>query len=381
MIKRHTLLNLIGKTSKSLLLIGPRQVGKSTLVGSFSPELTINLANERELFQFSTNPGELMDRLERHRPKSVFIDEVQRLPSVLNNVQVILDQNKAIRFFLTGSSARKLRRGQANLLPGRVIAVEIGPLTAADFDYRMDEKKALAIGTLPGIYTETNSFDQEQLLTSYAATYLREEIQAEALARNLEGFSRLLLVSAAHAINFIDYTKFANEAGINRMTAMRYLEVMEDTLLIHRVYPFAKSGKTRLIQHPRLFFFDNGVLNALLGGFAVTTDRMGKLFENLMFSQIFFGAKHAGLPVEISTFRTEHGSEVDFVVRLAGTIWAVEAKASKNVGPDDLRGLRSFREFFGKSCRCAVAYLGSVEKSIDGVVVLPWQSLLREMGL
>jgi predicted AAA+ superfamily ATPase len=380
MIKRN-ILDLIENSKKSILLLGPRQTGKSTLLRGMAPDLVVDLADEREYLRFARNPGELFQRLEAEKPRTVFVDEVQRIPSLLNSVQSIIDTNRNIRFLLSGSSARKLVRGQANLLPGRVIALRMGPLISSELDYRMNQTQALGTGTLPGIYLEESETDRLAILDSYSATYVKEEVQAEALTRNLEGFSRFLFVAASRVTDFLDYTKLANTSSISRQSAIRFFEILEETLIVHRCEPFAKSGKRRLIQHPRYFFFDNGVLNGLLGSYQVSEDRAGLLFENLMHSQLLHGANAGGKRLRISTYRTEHGAEVDFICELDGDVWAIEAKASRNVGREDLKGFRSFSEFYKKPHRKVVAYMGSVKTTLDGVDILPWQDLLKSMGL
>jgi predicted AAA+ superfamily ATPase len=362
-------------------LLGPRQTGKSTLLSKLNPELVINLADEREFLSFASNPGEIFTRIEARRPRTILIDEVQRIPSLLNSIQSIIDNDKSMRFFLSGSSARKLARGQANLLPGRIISLKLGPLVASEVDYQLNEKRALGTGTLPGIYLDDSESDRLAVLDSYAATYVREEVQAEALTRNLEGFSRFLFVAASRATDFLDYTKLANTSAITRQSAIRFFEILEETLIIHRCDAFAKSSKRRLVQHPRYFFFDNGVLNALLGNYTVSEDRAGMLFENLVYTQLFNSANSLGKRQRITNYRTEHGAEVDFVCELDGDIWAIEAKASKNVGRDDLSGLKSFADFYKKPHRAVVAYMGSHAKKIDGIDVLPWQELLKAMAL
>lgn len=183
--------------TKSLLLLGPRQTGKSTLMQGLAPDLAVNLFHEPTFLEFARNPLELEERLAAvaptRRPARIFIDEIQRLPSLLNTIQVLLDESaKRYRFLLTGSSARKLRRGNANLLPGRVHTYHLGPITAGELGYRIDTRAALAVGTLPGILSETSRPDQEKTLRSYGATYLKEEVQAESLSRNLEGFARFI---------------------------------------------------------------------------------------------------------------------------------------------------------------------------------------------
>ena len=254
-IKRN-ILNIIKNSKKSILLLGPRQTGKSTLLRGLAPDLVIDLADEREYLRFARNPDEVFQRLEASKPRIVFIDEVQRIPSLLNSIQSIIDTNRNIRFLLSGSSARKLARGQANLLPGRVIALRMGPLIASELEYQMNQTQALGTGTLPGIFLDDSEMERLAVLDSYAATYVKEEVQAEALTRNLEGFSRFLFVAASRATDFLDYTKLANTSSISRQSAIRFFEILEETLIAHRCEPFTKSGKRRLIQHPRYFFFD-----------------------------------------------------------------------------------------------------------------------------
>ena len=190
---------------RSFLLLGPRQTGKSTLIRSLAPELEINLADEETYVAFLRDPGLLKQRI--RDAATVFIDEVQRIPSLLNTVQYLLDQERPPKFFMTGSSARKLKRGKANLLPGRIFTYELGPLSLAELGDRFNVRRALRQGLLPGIYLEKDSETWSKLLRSYAVTYLKEEIQAEALTRNLEGFSRFFDVVCSRSGDFIDFTK------------------------------------------------------------------------------------------------------------------------------------------------------------------------------
>ena len=379
---RRGLASLLKRSKKSILLLGPRQTGKSTLIRSLEPDLAINLADESMYLAFARNPDELRQRLAANRVNTVFIDEVQRLPSLLNTIQAIIDEGRPpIQFYLTGSSARKLRRGHANLLPGRIHTYQLGPLVTSELAYRLDTRQALETGTLPGIWTEPQAQERRKTLQSYAATYLKEEIQAEALTRNLEGFSRFLFVLAAEAGKFLDLSKLASAAGIPRQSAFRYFEILEDTLIVRRCDAFRKSERRRLIQSPRFFFFDTGVLNGLLNNFTASGDRVGALFEHLVFNQLIHGAAAKDLDLRISSYRTEHGAEVDFIIELKKEVIAIEAKASANIGPSDLRGLRSFAEYAGKKHRTCIAYLGSARKILDGVELLPWQLLLMDLGL
>ncbi len=379
MLKR-TVTAFLEKSKKSVLLIGPRQTGKSTLIHGLQPDLEINFAHEPTYLQFARNSSELEERLAAGSYKTVFIDEVQRLPSLLNTIQSILDdKKKSFRFFLTGSSMRKLVRGKANLLPGRIHTYHLSPLTYLEIGESIRLQDALATGTLPGVWVEKDKQEKIKTLKSYASTYLKEEIQAEALSRSIEGFSRFIFVAAAWAGKFLDFSKLASEAQVSRQSAIRYFEILEDTLIVRRCSAFSKSSWRRLVQAPRYFFFDTGVLNGLLENFGVSQDRIGPLFEHFIFNQIQDIAGSLDKSLKISSYRTEHGAEVDFIVEYEGELTALEAKASKNVGPSDLRGFKSFAEYYPKKHRAMIVYLGESAKVIGGVRIVPWQRLFHEL--
>lgn len=372
---------IITESKKSILLLGPRQTGKSTLIASLKPDLSINLARESTFLEFAADPTLLDTQIKALKPKSIFIDEVQRLPSLLNTTQALLDESRgALRFYLTGSSARKLRRGRANLLPGRVITLELGPLLESELGDTFDLSTSLSVGTLPGIITDENTTERERVLTSYAGTYLKEEIQAEALTRDLEGFARFLRYCAAASGQYLDMTRLATEAQIKRASAIRFFEILEDTLLAFRCDAFAKSERRRLIQHPRFFLFDNGVLNGVLGNFRVSADRKGMLFEHFVITQVYHAAKALGGNIRLSNYRTEHGAEVDLIIERAdGETIAVECKSGNTVGSTDLEGFKSFASFFKKPHRKIVIYGGTTPRRIDEVDVLPCQMGIREI--
>ncbi|MGE4233370.1 MAG: ATP-binding protein [Bacteriovoracia bacterium] len=360
---------LLLKSKKSFFLLGPRQTGKSTLVRSLSPELEINLSDEETFVQFLKDPGLLKNTVRNN--KTVFIDEIQRIPSLLNTIQFLLDKDKQLRFYITGSSARKLRRGQANLLPGRTFTYELGPLSPSELSDQFDLNLALSKGMLPEIYLEKDDHTWQKLLRSYSITYLKEEIQAEALTRNLEGFSRFFEVAASRSGDFIDFSKYAAQAYIERTSAKRYFEILSDTLVVEPLEAFTKSSKRRLIQHPKYYFFDVGVLNGILNNFQVSPDRIGSLFEHFFLQSILSEFKALDVPVRRSVYRTESGAEVDFIFEIGTTLFAVEVKATKNIGSSDLRGLKSFVEFFGKKCIPIIAYNGDKVLSMENITIYP----------
>lgn len=383
---KRLILDRLLKTRKSVLLLGPRQTGKSTLFREIDVDLKINLALEAEYLRYLRQPDLLEQQISSKRKpiKKILIDEVQRIPSLLNTAQVLIDERQC-QFFLTGSSARKLKRGQANLLPGRIHQYAMGPLSYVEIADDFDLDKALSLGTLPGVWSEDKD-DALKTLESYASTYIKEEIQAEALTKNLEGFSRYLFSIASWSGLQIDHSKLSNEVGIERTTAGRYFEILEDTLLIHRIEPFSYKahlgGVRRLVRHPKFYFFDQGVLNALIQNFKADPFRKGLLFEHFIVNQILSTGK--GLDkisnIRLSSYRTESGAEVDLILEFNEQIYAIEIKCSKNVGTSDLRGIKSFSEYIGKKkINKRVFCLDTKSRLIDDVEVLHWEDGLNEI--
>lgn len=378
MLIKRNFAKKIKSLSKSILLLGPRQSGKSTLVKSLKPDYQINLAQESSFLKFSRNPDLLEQELEGLKPKTVFIDEVQRLPSILNTIQYLVDDKfSQTKFYLTGSSARKLRRGQANLLPGRVISFELGPFVNLELENAIDLDKALSLGLLPEIYLSEDRELAQQILLTYAATYLREEIQAEALTRNIEGFSRFLSICAITNSLILDLSKLAQKAQVARESAKRYFDILLDTLIVHKVPAYSNSKFKSLVKQPRYFFFDVGVLNALLENFTASADRRGMLFETFIFNQLYYSAKAKSQICKISHYRDRHKNEVDFIVELEGKIWAIEVKCSANPGSD---AAKTLSRIDCPDWNKVVCHTGSSSKKIGDVRFLNWQTLLGKMG-
>lgn len=339
----------------------------------------------RTFLDHESRPELLREVVEARQPARVLIDEVQRLPSLLNTVQSLVDSSKregrALRFLLTGSSARKLRRGNANLLPGRISMFELGPLIDSEVPGGIDVKRALRLGTLPEPYLEESETSARRLLRSYAGTYLKEEIQAEALTRNLEGFSRFLFSAAEESGRFLDFSKLAKRAKVSRTSTVRFFEILEDTLIAHRVAPFHAAKTADLVKHARFFFFDTGVLNALLGAFETPADRMGFLFEHFLFSQMRVGAAAKEMECRIWGFRTRGGLEIDFVVECGDEVWAIEAKSGHvDEGAVEHVFARAKRYLPAKT-QFVIATAGKDRRKLEHARVLPWNVLLREMGL
>ena len=372
MMYLRPLSKIIVKSSKSVLLLGPRQTGKSTLIKGLNPDLTINLSREKTFLDYASNPTLLENTLAAGRIKSIFIDEIQRIPSLLNTVQSIIDDSpKKYKFYLTGSSARKLKRGSANLLPGRIIAFNLSPLTIEELGADFNLKQALSTGTLPGIYSHANLKEKKLILSTYGATYLKEEIQSEALTKNIEGFSRFLFIAASKNAEFLDFAKMGALANITQKTASRFFEILDDTLIVHRLNAYAKSDFRRLIQHPKFYFFDNGVLNALLGNFNVSEDRKGMLFETFVVNQIKSWANSQAIDLRMSTYRTDGGAEIDVILEADGKTLALEIKHTKNIGNSDVSAFTSFAKIHPQKFKKMLIYTGEHLQKINDVEIYP----------
>jgi predicted AAA+ superfamily ATPase len=367
-----------------LLLLGPRQVGKSTLLQALDPDLVLNLASLATFRDYVAQP----ERLEREllaAPRStrvVLIDEVQRVPALLDGVQALVDAHpRRFRFLLSGSSARKLRRGHANLLPGRIVLHHLHPLFARELGAEFDLDRVLAHGTLPGIYAERDTGSRSAMLRSYVDAYLREEVQAEALVRDIGGYARLLDLVAAASGRVVNLHALSKDAGISYETARRYLDVLEDTLILYRVPAWSGADRTSAVAHPKILFFDLGVRNAILRRplDRPLPDERGLLFEHLVGLELRGREGTLWPEARLFHFRTRRGAEVDFVLSVGRELWGIEAKASRAVDARDLKGLDAFSAQARRVSRRVVVYLGERRQRLEGVDVLPLAEFLAEL--
>lgn len=369
------------KDPRNVLLLGPRQVGKSTILGSLKPDLVLNLASPTTYRDYLPHPEQFEGELAAadKSVRVVFLDEVQRVPALLDAVQVQVDKDpKRFRFLLSGSSARKLRRGQANLLPGRIHLHQLHPLLACELGDAFDLNRALAHGTLPGIYAESDPEARGADLRAYTDAYLREEIQAEALVRNLGGYARLLDLVAASSGKVLNLAALSQDAGIAHETVRRYIEVLEDTLLVFRIPAWSGSDRAGLVAHPKHFLFDLGVRNALLRRplDRPLPDEMGLLFEHLIAYELVRRQGPLWPEAQVYYYRTKHGAEIDFVLEIGREIWAIEVKASRRA-PTNVAGFDSLANRTKRLRRKIVVFLGPRPQRLGDVEVLPLQSFLE----
>jgi predicted AAA+ superfamily ATPase len=370
--------------TRSCLLLGPRQTGKSTLVRSLLPRRSwsVDLLQQDVFLRYSKQPERFRLEVEaqvRAGTRVFFVDEIQRVPALLDEIHGLIEAHR-IRFLLTGSSARKLRRGAANLLAGRASTRRLYPLTLAEQGDHFDLERTLRYGSLPAVVTGSASAARE-LLASYADTYLREEVQAEALVRNLGGFARFLDVVAAENGGIVNASAVARDASLATRTVLEYYQILEDTLIGFRLEPWRASPRARLVGHPRFYLFDTGVSNALTGRLGAPPDSVwrGRLFEQWLVLECLRLLDYRQTEARLYYWRTHNGAEVDLLIERRGRLrLAVEIKAKSRVASADLSGLRSFGEAHPRVRRVVVSEVPEPYR-LGSIDVMPYRMFLERL--
>lgn len=370
----------------SFFLFGPRQVGKSTLLGTVPSLLFVDLLDPSERLTYTKTPGLLADRVLALKEKgSIIIDEVQRVPDLLDVVQQLMGKRPGLRFILSGSSVRKLRRGAANLLGGRALHRTLHPLTAAEMAGSFDLGKVMAYGSLPAVWSRVTAGEEElagDLLDAYVTTYLTEEVHAEALVRNLQGFQNFLDVAAAQFAEQVNLLGVSRDCQVAYTTVREYYSILEDTLLGFFLPPYVKSVRKRMSLAPRFYFFDNGVTRALLGKVDPKPSPIerGRLFEQWIVQEVRRLCEYHRKAFKLYFWRTSHGAEVDLLVERQGkVIMAIECKHRASVGIADLTGLRSLREVM-PGVECFIVAPLRHRQRLDFATALPPRELLSELA-
>ena len=322
---------------KSYFLLGPRQTGKSFLIRASLPGVRVyDLLDGATYLALSREPGRIATEL-TERDRIVVIDEIQRLPDLLNEVHRLIE-TRHLRFLLTGSSARKLRAGGVNLLGGRARTQYLHPLTSRELEERFDLARAAERGLLPSIYF---SDEPRADLEAYAGTYLQQEIVAEGAARNAPAFSRFLKVAALCNATIVNFTKVAGDAQVPRTTVYEYFEILKDTLVLHELPAWRKSLKRKPLASSKYYFFDVGVVGILQGRlFRAGTPEFGQALETIIFQELLAYRDYRGGDA-LGYWRSTSGFEVDFVM---GDHTAIEVKARATITAADLRSLLALSE-------------------------------------
>ena len=377
---------------KTFFLFGPRQTGKSTLLGqTFGAEgnsINYNLLQTETYTRLVARPELLRHEIEaalQNGPVSrVIIDEIQKAPALLDEVHALLEMHKELRFALSGSSARKLKRMHANMLGGRAWTLKMYPLTSQEIGSAFDLHRALRFGTIPGIHCEDDDTARSESLRSYVDTYIREEIEVEAQVRNLGAFLRFLPMVASENGAQLNILNVSRELSISRDTVRGYYQILEDTLLGFFMLPFAKSVRTKLARHPKFYLFDCGVVRAMQKKLAAPlieqSEEFGRAFEHFIICEIVRLNDYLRLDLDISFYRTLSGTEVDCVlVYPDGHMCAIEIKSTRSPASSHCAGLRSFHEQFPEA-ECILACRAERSVRIGDFVAYPWQEVVGRIG-
>lgn len=367
---------------QSFFLLGPRGCGKSTWLKEVFPEACyIDLLDQALFQELLRQPEKLKFQLNSLPVGSwVVIDEIQRLPQLLNYVHMFIESEKKLKFVLNGSSARKLRRSHdTNLLAGRALQRNFNPLSAEELGDDFDLKKSLKVGHLPMAYL---SQDPTQYLNSYVGTYLREEIQQEALVRNLATFASFLEVAAFSQGQVLSVQSVASDIGVDRKTAESYFQILEDLLLGYRIPVFQKRAKRKMTTKPKFYFFDVGVFKSVrrLGPLDNPDEIMGVTLETLVIQNIKAVIDSLTLDLDIYFYRSQDKREVDVVLYGPAGFYAIEIKKTGEFRESDIRDLREFgREY--PSAKLFYFYGGRSRFTLDdGIHVVPAEQGLKELS-
>ncbi len=362
---------------QSFFLFGPRGVGKTAwLHRQFPGALFFDMLDHQVYTQLLAAPQRLGDQIPQGYRDWVVVDEIQRVPELLNEVHRLMESRR-LRFVLTGSSARKLRRRGVNLLAGRALTRYMHPLTALELGKDFDLKRALRWGCLPLACTSENPQDY---LQSYAATYLREEVQQEGFARNISAFSRFLEAASFSQGSLLNIAAVARECAASAKVVEDYFSILDDLLIAVRLPVFSKRTKRRLIAHPKFYYFDAGVFQAIRprGPLDAPEQIHGAALETLFLQQARAINDYKDLGYRLHFWRTASGDEVDFVLYGERGLRAFEVKMAQNVRADDLRSLLRFRADFPQA-RAHLLYLGQRRWHDRGVEVLPFADCVAKL--
>lgn len=362
---------------KSFFLFGPRGTGKTTWLTQSVPDaLFVNLLRSDFYLPLAANPVHLRSLIPAQYTGWIVIDEIQRIPELLNEVHDLIE-SKGHAFILTGSSARKLRRDGINLLAARALTYHMHPLTAAEQAESFVLANSLQLGHLPARFSEP---DPARYLRDYVQTYLREEVMQEGLTRNIGHFSRFLAVASFSQGSMLNISDVARDAHIQRALAESYFSILEDLLIAVRLPVFARRAKRRLVTHSKFYYFDAGVFRAIrpTGPLDSAAEIDGPALETLVLQELRAVNDYHAFGYDIHFWRTKHGLEVDFVLYGPRGLLAFEVKRSATVNPADLRALKEFRRDYPEAC-CTLLYCGGQPLFIDGIHVVPIEAALRNL--
>lgn len=365
------------KANKSFFLFGPRGVGKTNWLKKMAPEaLYFDLLEAKWRVLFLANPQRLLEYIPPSFTGWVIIDEVQKVPDLLNEVHRLIE-NHQYRFILSGSSARKLHQAGVNLLAGRALTYFLHPLIFQELGDNFSLQHYLELGGLPSTYLEQ---DPKHYLTSYVATYLHEEIAQEGLTRQLSAFARFLESASFSQGSVLNQSEIARDCGVNQKTVGEYFGILKDLLMSYQLPVFTRRAKRRMIQHPKFYFFDVGVYRALrpMGPLDSITEIEGPALETLFLQHLRALNDYLQLGYALYYWRTSHGLEVDFILYGPQGFLAFEIKRNAKAHGQDLKGLRAFLEDYPEA-KAYLIYGGADKLYLNDITVLPMEEALRTL--
>ena len=364
-----------GSGQESLFLWGARQTGKSTLLKTLFPDaLLFDLLLSREYKRLSAKPDILRETvLANLHTQPVIIDEIQRIPDLLNEAHWLIS-NYGVQFILSGSSPRKILRSGANLLGGRALRYELHPLVSAEIP-NFDLMRAINNGLLPRHY---DAVDPRRMISAYLGNYLRDEIVAEARLRDAGTFARFLEAAALTNGEMVNYTNIASDCGVSATTVKEYFQIMEDTLIGRYLPSFQKRPKRRVITAPKFYLFDVGIANNLLGRGRIEygTELFGKAFEHFIYQEIYAHSRYSENEYPIYYWRTASQLEIDFV--LGDHEVAIEVKATEQASDRHLRGLKAFAEEYTVKKAILISN-DPLPRLVGNILILPCKVFLDKL--
>lgn len=373
-IKRH-----FKGPSSSYFLFGPRGTGKTTwLKQNCINELTIDLLDPGLYRRYKARPERLRELVKGNPDKEiVIIDEIQKVPEILDVVHALREEKPSLQFILTGSSARKIKQNGMDLLGGRAVVRTLHPFMASELEGKFNLEKSLKTGLVPLIFS---SQDPEDTLNAYIALYMKEEIQMEGLVRNLGNFARFLeAVSFSHG-SVLNISNVARECEVERKTVQGFMEVLYDLLMAYSLPVFTKRAKRAVVKHLKFYFFDTGVYRTLRpsGPLDRPTDIEGPALEGLVAQTLRAWLDYSLSSCRLYYWRTKAGTEVDFIVYGKEGFWAIEVKNTQKIRRNELRPLKTFHQDYPE-CQPIFVYRGDEKLLVDNILCVPCESFLESI--
>ena len=367
---------------KSILLLGARQTGKTTMLSEIEVDISMTLMDTSLRRRYEAKPELLLNEVRLASEKKdnllVFIDEIQKVPALLDNIQVLIDE-KSAQFILTGSSARKLRQPPVNLLPGRVVKLQLDALAIDEIPHsNLDLNSMLIFGCLPGIALSDDLNNKEIDLQSYVDIYLEEEIRSEALVRNVGDFSRFLELAASESGYIVNMSKLSNQVGVSLKKLEGYFQILEDCLIAEKIEPVTETkSRRRLMQSKRYMLYDLGVRRiAADEGVKLPTKTMGHLFEQFVGQQIIFMLRSKLARAKIKFWRDSNGLKVDWVIEIDGAMIPIEVKYNDSPDGKMIKGCMAFLAEYDCPMGAFIVCQTQTDYRInDQVVAMSWRNL------